>query len=228
MRSDLPPLPERMKDLPIDARGYPVPWFVAWRDGQPLFQVADQAKWFVAVQKHRCWLCGGALGVYHAFVVGPMCGINRVTAEPPSHRACAEFGLKGCPFLTRPAAKRTTRGIPDEVLHAKANPGGEMIERNPGVSLLWITKNWKVFKVPNGRLISLGEPTECLFFSQGRLATKDEVLHSVSTGLPLLQDIADKEGVLAQWELARQVAKFTPLLERAFAGAKEATCPNQG
>jgi len=29
LRPNLPPLPDRMKALPIDRRGFPVPWFVA-------------------------------------------------------------------------------------------------------------------------------------------------------------------------------------------------------
>ena len=31
-RSDLPPVPDRMLHLPIDERGFPVPWFVHKRD----------------------------------------------------------------------------------------------------------------------------------------------------------------------------------------------------
>jgi len=112
MRPDLPPQPERMKGQPEDARGFPVPWFVAWKDGAPIFQAADARKWAKAVKEKRCWLCGKTLGVHHAFVIGPMCGVNRVTAEPPSHRECAEYALKACPFLSRPAAKRTTHKIP--------------------------------------------------------------------------------------------------------------------
>ena len=29
-RSDIPPLPPRIAKLPVDERGYPVPWFVQW------------------------------------------------------------------------------------------------------------------------------------------------------------------------------------------------------
>ena len=27
--------------------------------------------------------------------------MNRTSAEPPSHRDCAEFAVKACPFLTQ-------------------------------------------------------------------------------------------------------------------------------
>ena len=36
---DLPPLPRRFLGLPIDDRGYPVPWFVHWVDGKPDFRL---------------------------------------------------------------------------------------------------------------------------------------------------------------------------------------------
>ena len=40
----LPPMPSRIAALPVDERGYPVPWFVAWIDGKPEFRCADPAK----------------------------------------------------------------------------------------------------------------------------------------------------------------------------------------
>jgi hypothetical protein len=35
-----------------------------------------------------------------SFVVGPMCGINRNSAEPPSHKECAQWSARNCPFLS--------------------------------------------------------------------------------------------------------------------------------
>lgn len=212
LRSDLPALPSRMQKLAIDARGFPVPWFVQWVDGEPKFQIADSEKMAKAVRQKRCWLCGEKTGSYVAFVIGPMCGVNRVSSEPPSHRDCAEFAVKACPFLTRPAATRSNRGLDD--LETK-RPAGEMIERNPGVTLLWITKSWKPFRAPNGVLFRVGEPTEIHFFREGRKATRDEIEQSVTTGLPILQAMASKEGPLATIELQRQVEIFEQMVERA-------------
>lgn len=215
MRSDLPPLPERMKKLPVDVRGFPVPWFVDWRDGEPIFQAADPTKWARSVRHKLCWLCGKTLGVHCAFVIGPMCGINRVTSEPPSHRECAEYALKACPFLTKPMARRTTHKI--EHLGVKP-PAGIMLERNSGVSLLWMTKSWKPFRVDNGYLINVGEPTECGFFREGRQATRDETLHSIATGMPFLQDMAEKDGPVAMRALSRRVEVFNRILNASFSG----------
>src|SRR5262245_64030480 len=76
LRENLPPLPARMKSLPVSDRGYPIPWFVPDLDGKPEFRAMDGRKWALAVEKHLCWVCGQPLGTRFAFVVGPMCGIR--------------------------------------------------------------------------------------------------------------------------------------------------------
>ena len=43
-RSDLPPLPAELSHLPLDERGYPLPWFVATVKGRPDPRVADGFK----------------------------------------------------------------------------------------------------------------------------------------------------------------------------------------
>lgn len=213
MRADLPPLPAKMQSLLEDARGFPVPWFVKWEAGKPVFEAADSDKWVRAVRGKLCWLCGQPLGAYCAFVIGPMCAVNRVSSEPASHRECAEFALKACPFLTRPAAKRTSHKLPEHLRH---KPAGFMVERNPGVALLWVTKIWKTFRAEGGYLISVGPPAHLAFYREARPATKAEVMESVSAGLPILQEVAEKNGEIAMRELGRQVAIFSQLLNATF------------
>ena len=78
-------LPLRLRKLPLDPRGYPVPWFVAWVNGEPEFRAADGRKFAQAVQHKLCWVCGEPLGKWLAFPIGPMCAITRTTAEPPTN-----------------------------------------------------------------------------------------------------------------------------------------------
>lgn len=194
VRKQLPPLPERFRLLKVDARGYPVPKFVAWVDGKPDHRIVDP-KWIpVCVNERRCWLCGEKLGRYMAFVIGPMCAVNRISSEPPSHRECAEFAAKACPFLTRPMAQRREAGLPEEL----QMPAGLAIARNPGVTLVWVTTG---YKIRPGPLFHIDEATEALWFAEGRAATRDEVMHSIETGLPILLEIAQGEGARSLHEL---------------------------
>src|SRR4051812_13673711 len=100
-RPELPPVPHRMRSLPI-RRGYPVPWFVARVENEFHFPTADSRKMMIALHRHVCWVCGQPLGSYLAFVIGPMCAVNRISSEPPSHLECAQFSAMACPFLVRP------------------------------------------------------------------------------------------------------------------------------
>src|SRR5262245_14249727 len=196
LRENLPPLPWRMKSLPLSDRGYPVPWFVAWRDGKPEFRAMDGRKWTLAVEKKLCWVCGQPLGTRFAFVVGPMCGINRISSEPPSHKDCAEFSAAGCPFLSMP---KMVRREDSDLAGPKVSAAGIMLERNPGVTLLWFTRSYEVFRVPKrdeanpGHLIQMGEPFEVAFYAHGRKATREEIERSVETGLPALLEACGME-----------------------------------
>jgi len=189
LRAGLPPLPDRMRRLPLDGRGYPIPFFVDYVDGVPDFRVMDGRKLARAIKEKLCWLCGQPLARIAGrrpesgtFVIGPMCALNRTTAEPPCHRECALFGVQACPFLTRPHAARRTANMPEGWVPAS----GEMLLRNPGVSLVWVTRSWEWYPVDNGVLCEVGPPSEALWFAEGRTATRDEIERSIETGLPLL------------------------------------------
>jgi hypothetical protein len=202
-------LPERMKDLPIDARGFPVPWFVAWENGKPEFRAMDPAKFRRAIKEKLCWVCGNRLGVNLAFVAGPMCGINRTSAEPPGHRECALWSVQNCPFMNNPRMVRNESGLDSETLDSMAGFG---IKRNPGVSMIWNTRQYEVFKVDNGFLIQMGEPESVGWWACGRSATRADVMESIDSGLPNLLAIAktEKGGIEALEEARRRFDKWLP------------------
>jgi hypothetical protein len=214
-RPGLIDMPDRIARLPVDERGYPVPRFVATIDGKPDFRVVDP-RWMVhAVNHQRCWLCGEALGQNLAFVLGPMCAINRINSEPPCHLDCARFAAKNCPFLARPMARRRAAGLPEDRQVAPGLP----IERNPGCCAVWVTKSYKWFKATAGNAGVLFRVGPCLrieFYAEGRAATRAEVEASIAGGLPLLQAEAHAEGVDAERELMRMVATFNRLLETTY------------
>ncbi|MEX3635998.1 hypothetical protein [Paraburkholderia sp. BR14320] len=201
LRDGLPPLPAHMANLPVDGKGFPVPFFVAWIDGKPDFRLADPDKMTTAVRFNRCWICGQPLGKYLAFVSGPMCTINRASAEPPSHLDCATFAATTCPFLVLPKAVRRDAKLPEE----RADPAGVFVKHNPGVCAIWITKDYGVRRVDDGVLFNMGEPSEVLWYTQGRRASRAEVMTAIEAGLPLLREIAQAEGTSAQLEQAIDV-----------------------
>lgn len=199
-REGLPVPPARMQTLRIDARGYPVPWFVWWDDDdKPEFRVIGPGKIAEAVRFRKCWVCGSPLGRYLTFLIGPMCAINRTTSEPPAHRECAEYSAKSCPFLTLPKSQRREANLPTDTKAA-----GFMIKRNPGVAVCWTTLSYKIRHVENGVLFSLGDPLELTWWAHGRPAVREEILESITSGLPILRDEAERRGEIQAFEAATE------------------------
>ena len=108
----------------------------------------------------------------------------------------------------RPAATRRDANLPEDKQEA---PG---IRRNPGVSLIWVSRNWKPFRDSNanGWLINVGDPVQTLWYREGRGATHDEIVASITSGLPALQEMADKEGNGAPEALEKQLDEAMELV----------------
>ncbi|AWN42714.1 hypothetical protein DK389_22160 [Methylobacterium durans] len=142
-------------------------------------------------------MCGQPLGRFKTFVTGPLCAINGVSAEPPSHKECGEFSAKACPFLSKPRMRRNEKDLLDSSPH----PAGQMIDRNPGVALLWTTLAYQAVPVADGLLFRVGKPQTLQWFAEGRQAQRAEVLSSLEGGLSLLRAEAEQEGPPALKEL---------------------------
>lgn len=211
LRPDLPPVPWRLKHRPV-VRGYPLPWFVESDD----FRVADYRKLIEAVKRKVCYICGGPLGSYKAWCIGPMCSINRTISEPPGHRECAEWSIQACPFLNQREKKRRANDLPDDY----SGPAGIAITRQPGAACLWIAKSYRIIRVEadgdigGGILFKLGEPTEVKWYREGRQATRAEVLESIESGYPLLMEAAEQDGPQAVKELAAMCERAMALLPK--------------
>jgi hypothetical protein len=165
-----------------------------------------------AMRFNLCWVCGNPNGKHVTFVSGPMCGVNRTSAEPPSHYDCARWSAEHCPFLANPNKERRVGALP-----AHTQMPGIGILRNPGVTLLWTTsKGWGYEVVrPNGPigggiLYRMGEPERVEWLRYGRSATRSEVIASIRAGLPELKRYADTRPV--RDELARLVRQLRPWL----------------
>lgn len=204
-------MPPRVAALPRDRVGRPVPWFVAWIAGLPDFRVIAPGKIEEALREGLCWVCGTRITLtVGTFVIGPMCAINRNTAEPPCHNLCAQYAAAACPFLATPRMVRRENGLPDGV----RDPAGVMIRRNPGVTLLWTTGRFDVwFPEPGGSpLITLGPAIRVEWIREGRPASRAEVVESIASGLPELRQAAMGEGQAAVNQLDAQIRSTMRLL----------------
>lgn len=176
-------------------------------DGKYDFRIADQTKRARAARERLCWLCGEKVGKYLAFVIGPMCAVNRNTSEPGCHRECAEFAAQACPFLILPKAEYRRANLPAESSGQPfALPG------NPGAVCVWITKTYEPYRVDGGWLIRIGEAVEALWYCEGKSATRQQILDCFQNRLPLLTSFAKEEGAEAEAALCTMVEKAMVLL----------------
>ena len=178
-REDVPMI-DRIKPLPRDRRGYPVPWFVQWIDGEPSFPTLDTRKMILAVRQKRCWICGQSLGRWLTFVVGPMCTLNRVSAEPPCHDDCATYAVKVCPFMINPRMGR----IPDAKRPEGVTISAMHDPRNPGVMATYHARTFQPDADGNGHpIFMMGPPIGgVVWWTRGRHATRQEVEEALREG----------------------------------------------
>jgi hypothetical protein len=69
-----------------------------------------------------------------------------------------------------------------------------MVPRNPGVMLLWYTYRHQVVHLSNGILIKVGSPFKIKWVTEGRPATRAEVLESINSGLPTFREVTARDG----------------------------------
>jgi hypothetical protein len=222
------PKPRGVDRLPVDDRGYPVPWFVSWfsEDGQeldpghgkPEFRIASRRRLVTAVTLRRCWICGRPTGRDVAFVLGPISAITHATSEPPAHVACAEYAAQVCPFLTHPKARRRTAGMPD----GTTDPPG-LLRRNPGVALVWGARrsSWRIRHAsPDGSLtFDIGPALAVRWFTGGRPSTRAEVQASIDEALPELE--AQTHTIEDRLDLAKRLRDVAHLLPTSPEGATD-------
>ncbi len=206
-------MPASIAKLPRDPKTkLPVPFFVEWIQELPDFRIVDGRKLAAAVKERRCWICGERLGTVAAFIIGPMCAVNRVSAEPPSHHDCASYAARACPFLSQPSMRRNEKNLPE----GYADGPGIPIRRNPGVSLVWVTGRYSPFRTEGGWMFDVGEPALVEFLREGRPATYAEVMASVESGLPLLAASAEADGKEAVRVLSQMTHEAKALIKAQF------------
>lgn len=95
-------VPDRMKHLDHDHRGYPIPYIVFRdNDNKPHFTINDDTKVSRCKHEELCAICGVRLLRGRWFVGGPMSALhpNGAYIDPPLHHECMRFALQTCPYL---------------------------------------------------------------------------------------------------------------------------------
>lgn len=187
------PKPMGVARLPTNDQGYPIPWFVArLPDGNQDFRIGSLTKLRHAVTNNVCWICGASLSnSLLAFILGPMAVINRHSPEPPGHRECALYSIVTCPFLASPRMKRRRVKNPPKGLITPHTMSG-----NPGVLALWITTAYTQVTQPDRPatpLFRVDEPVSVYWLTEGRSATRKEVLLALGNRLPEMRALADND-----------------------------------
>lgn len=164
------PLPKRMRKLPRERRGYPVP-FVTMLDpytDEPDFRVLDVRRQLQCIKDRLCSMCGEPLGKYIAFIGGPRSRDGHAFFDPGMHRECAEYASKVCPFISRENAsyREITEEEREKYLAFETNQEDE--RPNPEMFMV-ITESYTTrINQGMGLVIVAGEYTEVVQIEQYR------------------------------------------------------------
>lgn len=96
------PIPDVMKSLPIDSRGYPVPANVMWAEGKPIFAANDMHKEMQLFSERKCSVSGSGIDKDTIrLVTSPLnaLGTPSVVLDAPAHVDAVEYSMKVCPYL---------------------------------------------------------------------------------------------------------------------------------
>ena len=99
------PIPDRMRHLDRDRRGYPIP-YVVLRDheGFPHFTINDTRLTKRVLRDDLCSICGTQLFRGRWYAGGPACAFHRHGAyiDTPMHAECMRYAMQVCPYLALP------------------------------------------------------------------------------------------------------------------------------
>jgi hypothetical protein len=181
LRAGVPALPVRMRALPRDAAGQPIPYLLTQLATKAESPLGPDLALHAIYQQKRCWICGQQLGRYAAFMTDALTSVTRVCRTPPAHHDCAKH----------------------------AAMVGLMQPRDLKVSLVWVTRTYDMQTTANGHVFVVGDAEQTFWFTEGRTASRDEVMEAMQTGLPKLYAVAHEGGDAAVSGLDMRVARAT-------------------
>lgn len=108
-------MPDTVRNLPRDRRGYPIPYIAVQNtaEGDPDFRTIDEEHWNDCVIDRLCEVCGTKLGYWIVFIGGEHSCTNRRFMDPAMHRECAEYARRVCPYLATPQYAYSRKAPPE-------------------------------------------------------------------------------------------------------------------
>lgn len=91
-----------MEQLPLDKRGYPVPYVVYQENDAFYFKINDQKKSINCILNKKCSICGSDLNDDLWLVGGPQSAFHPygVYIDSGVHYECGKYALQVCPYLS--------------------------------------------------------------------------------------------------------------------------------
>lgn len=120
------PIPDRMKHLPKDPRGYPIPSNVLVDNkGKAHFAINDHEVREHHIKNELCPICAGKLLRGRWLVGGPASAFHEMGGylDPPMHDECCHYALKVCPYLAAPSYGKR---VDAKTLNPKDSPVGAL------------------------------------------------------------------------------------------------------
>ncbi len=183
------PVPDLMKHLLRDKRGYPIPANVEVDpDGTPHFAINPVSVRERLLREDRCSICGGKLLRGRWMVGGPASAFhpNGAYQDPPVHHECGRYALQVCPYLampsyTKPVETKTLRQRTVPSISITFDPTLIKNRPDPFVMVMYVGQTYTRDRLGHIATIKPKRPhRQYEFWSDGQQLGEQEGLESVA------------------------------------------------
>lgn len=170
-------IPTKMKDLPKDKNGYPIPYTIRKdEEDTPIFSQHDESLLHNCISNSHCGICGQPLGNDIWLLAGAKIALQPLGGyiDPPMHKQCGTYALQVCPYLALPSFLKRS---PNEI--AKSTDKVLVLSGKPSVFGFVKTSDYRLLLNDNGTIIIIPERPflDIEYWREGELLTKSQAKH---------------------------------------------------
>ena len=95
-------MPQIIKNLPKDPRGYPIPANVTWLNGKPIFKANDIVKENTMAENRQCSVTAVLMDRSTVrLITSPLNALGRpaTVMDAPIHKDALDYSMKVCPYM---------------------------------------------------------------------------------------------------------------------------------